>query len=55
MSRSFDAPDARTAALHARWVQEALDSGDAVPLGRDELDAAFERGLTHAKAIHDMN
>ena len=50
LSRSFDAQDARMTAVHARWVQEALASGEAAPLRRGELDAAFERGLTKAKA-----
>ena len=50
LSRSFDAQDARMTALHARWVQEALSSGNPTPLKRGELDAAFERGLAHAKA-----
>ena len=50
LSRSFDAQDARMTALHARWVQEALSSGEAEPLRPSELDAAFERGLAKANA-----
>ena len=50
LSRSFDAQDARMTALHAKWVQEALTSGDAMPLRRGELDEAFRRGLAKAKA-----
>jgi hypothetical protein len=36
-------------ALHARWVHEALASGDATSLKPGELDAAFERGIAKAK------
>ncbi len=50
LSRSFDAQDARMSALHARWVQEALVSGEPAPLGGGELDEAFGRGLARAKA-----
>ncbi len=50
LSRSFDAQDAKMAALHARWVREALASGDPAPLARGELEAAFERGRARAKA-----
>jgi hypothetical protein len=50
LRRSFDADDARTSALHAKWVMEALASGPAKPLRADDLDAAFERGLRRAKA-----
>jgi hypothetical protein len=50
LSRSFDAQDAKMAALHGRWVHEALASGEAVPLTPRELDAAFERGVARAKA-----
>jgi hypothetical protein len=49
LSRSFDAQDARMSALHARWVHEALASGDATSLKPGELDAAFERGIAKAK------
>jgi hypothetical protein len=50
LGRSFDAEDARTTALHARWVMEALQSGPAKPLRAADLDAAFERGVSRAKA-----
>lgn len=50
LRRSFDAEDARTAALHARWVMEALESGAAKPLKITDLDAAFARGTKKAAA-----
>lgn len=49
LSRSFDSQDARLTALHARWIQEALAGGQAEPLRKSELDAAFERGLGKAR------
>jgi hypothetical protein len=48
LSRSFDAEDAKTSALHAKWVLEALESGPAKPLKVADLDAAFARGLKRA-------
>ena len=50
LNRSFDAEDARMSALHARWVHEALASGDSTPLKPDELDRAFARGIARAKS-----
>ena len=50
LRRSFDAEDAKMSALHARWVHEALSSGEPAPLKRGELDKAFERGVSRAKA-----
>jgi hypothetical protein len=50
LRRSFDAEDARTSALHARWVMEALESGPAKPVKMQDLDAAFARGISRAKA-----
>jgi hypothetical protein len=50
LRRSFDAEDARTSALHARWVMEALESGAAKPLKMADLDAAFARGTKRAAA-----
>jgi hypothetical protein len=50
LRRSFDSEDARTSALHARWVMEALQSGPVKPLRIAEMDAAFARGLSRAKA-----
>ncbi|HEV2695540.1 MAG TPA: hypothetical protein VG347_21785 [Verrucomicrobiae bacterium] len=50
LRRSFDAEDARTSALHARWVMEALESGAAKPLKTADLDAAFARGTKRAAA-----
>jgi hypothetical protein len=49
LSRSFDAQEAKMSALHARWVHEALASGEAAPLKPGELDAAFQRGVAKAK------
>ena len=49
LSRSFDAEEARMSALHARWVHEALASGNATPLEADKIDRAFARGIARAK------
>jgi len=49
LNRSFDAQDAKMSSIHARWVYEALASGDAAPLKESEVDAAFERGIARAK------
>ena len=48
--RSFDAEDARMTALHARWVMEAFASGPAKPFKAADMDAAFEQGVSRAKA-----
>ena len=50
LRRSFDAEEARTSALHAKWVMEALESGATKPLKMQELDAAFARGAKRAAA-----
>jgi hypothetical protein len=50
LSRSFDAQDAKMSAVHARWVHEALNSGSATVLKKGELDKAFERGISQARA-----
>ncbi|HZL13883.1 MAG TPA: hypothetical protein VFC85_07030 [Verrucomicrobiae bacterium] len=50
LRRSFDAEDARTTALHAKWVMEALESGATKPLKMQDLDAAFGRGTKRAAA-----
>ena len=50
LNRSFDAEEAKMSALHARWVHEALSSGDSTPLKSDELDQAFARGIARAKS-----
>jgi plasmid stability protein len=50
LSRSFDEADAKMSALHARWVHEALKSGDSTPLKLEELDQAFARGVARAKS-----
>ena len=50
LQRSFDADDARLSAWHARWVLEALNSGEAKPLTESEVDAAIDRGVKRAKA-----
>ena len=50
LSRSFDAEEARTSALHARWVMEALESGPAKPFKMKDMDAAFAAGLKRAPA-----
>ena len=49
VSRSFDAEDAKVSALHARWVHEALSSGEAKPLEPGELDEAFGKGIERAR------
>lgn len=49
LNRSFDTEEAKMSALHARWVHEALASGDATPLKPGELDRAFAKGLARAK------
>ena len=49
LSRSFDAEEARMSALHARWVHEALASGNPTPLKADDIDRAFARGVARAK------
>jgi hypothetical protein len=36
-------------AIHAKWIYEALNSGEAAPLTDTELDGAFDRGLKRAK------
>jgi hypothetical protein len=46
----FDAAEARLAALHARWVRDALEAGPVKALQPDDLDAAFQKGLDRAKA-----
>jgi hypothetical protein len=48
LRKSFDAEDARTSALHAKWVLEALASGPAQPLKLTDLDAAVARGMKRA-------
>jgi hypothetical protein len=50
LQRSFDADDTRMSALHAKWIYDALNSGESTPLTDTELDAAFNRGLERAKA-----
>jgi hypothetical protein len=50
LRRSFDSEDARLSALHARWITEALQSGPAKPLRAADMDAAFARGVSRAKA-----
>jgi hypothetical protein len=50
LRKSFDAEDARTSALHAKWVLEALESGPAKPLKLADLDAAVARGRKRAAA-----
>ena len=50
VNRSFDAEEAKMSALHARWVHEALASGDPTPLKTEELDQAFARGIARAKS-----
>ena len=49
LQRSFDADDTKMSAIHAKWIYEALNSGEAVPSTDAELDAAFDRGLARAK------
>ena len=43
LQRSFDADDTRMTALHAKWIYDALNSGEAVPLKDTEINAAFSR------------
>lgn len=50
LSRSFDAEEARTTALHAKWVMEALVSGPVKPFKTADMDAAFASGLKRAAA-----
>ena len=50
LSRSFDAEEARTSALHAKWVMEALASGAAKPFKAADMDAAFNVGVKRAAA-----
>ncbi len=50
LRRSFDSEDARTTSIHARWVMEALQSGPAKPLRVADMDAAFQKGVSRAKA-----
>jgi plasmid stability protein len=50
LSQSFDAQEAQMSALHARWIHEALASGETTTLTPSELDQAFERGVARAKA-----
>ena len=49
LQRSFDADDAKMSAIHAKWIYEALNSGEVKPLTDAELDGAFDRGLQRAK------
>jgi hypothetical protein len=49
LQRSFDADDTKMSAIHAKWIYEALNSGEASPLTDAELDAAFDRGFARAK------
>jgi hypothetical protein len=49
LQRSFDADDTKMSAIHAKWIYEALNSGEAAPLTDTELDGAFDRGLERAK------
>jgi hypothetical protein len=50
LSRSFDAEEARTTAIHAKWVMEAMESGPARSFKIKDLDAAFATGLKRAAA-----
>jgi hypothetical protein len=43
LQRSFDADDTRMTALHAKWICDALNSGEAAPLKDAEIDSAFSR------------
>src|SRR4051812_4943174 len=38
LHRSFDADEVRLTATHARWVYDALQSGDPKPFSEDEVD-----------------
>lgn len=49
LQKSFDADDSRMTALHAKWIYDALNSGEAAPLDESEIDNAFNRGLKRAK------
>jgi hypothetical protein len=49
LQRSFDAEDTRMSAVHAKWIYDALNSGDPTPLTEGEIDAAFNRGLERAR------
>ena len=49
LSRSFDAEEAKVSALHARWVHEALASGNPTPLKAGEIDRASAREIARAK------
>ena len=42
--------DARNAARHTRWVMEALQSGPAKLLLAADLEAAYAKGISQAKA-----
>jgi hypothetical protein len=48
--RSFNADGARISAIHAKWVYEALNSGDAKPLFDADVDRAVNTGVKRAKA-----
>ena len=48
LSRSFDAEEARTSALHAKWVMEALESGSAKAFKTKDMNTAFAAGLKRA-------
>lgn len=50
LRKSFDMEDARTSALHAKWVMEALASGPAKTFNPADMDAAFQKGINRAKA-----
>lgn len=49
LQRSFDADDAKMVAVHAKWIFDALESGEPKPLTDAELDTAFNRGFKRAK------
>jgi hypothetical protein len=49
LQRSFDADDTRMTALYAKWIYDALNSGEAAPLKDTEIDGAFSRGLKRAR------
>jgi hypothetical protein len=49
LQRSFDADDSRLTALHAKWIYDALNSGDAAPLNDKEIDSSFSPGLKRAR------
>jgi hypothetical protein len=50
LQRSFDSDDAKMTAIHAKWIYEALNSGESGPLTDAEMDAAFDRGLERANS-----